>query len=226
MNVLITGSSSGLGRCLAWTFARDGNTVILHGRNETRLTAFRNLLREDYGGKADMVIGDLREEETLLALYTAAVRNKIDVLINNAGVYLNGNPAKATPAEIDTVILTNLIAPMRLTLLVYPIMVAKGKGLIVNINSLAGKTFNDKEVVYCASKHGLRGFMGSFRHEAQKHGVGVFDVYLGAMQTEMMLGRPGYDSMMDPDEVADVIAGLCRDSYDSLRVNEIEIGRL
>jgi hypothetical protein len=66
--------------------------------------------------------------------------------------------------------------------------------------------------------------MGSFRHEARQHGVGVLDVYLGAMQTEMMLGRPGYDGMMDPDDVAEVIAGLCRD-YDSLRVNEIEIGR-
>jgi len=173
-----------------------------------------------------MVIGDIREEATLLALYTAALRNKIDVLINNAGAYRFGDPAKTTPADIDTVIGTNMIAPIRLALLIYPIMQAKGKGLIVNINSLAGKTFNDKEAVYCASKHGLRGFMGSFRHEAKKHGVGVLDVYLGAMQTEMMLGRPGYDSMMDPDDVARTIAELIQDNYDSgLRVNEIEIGR-
>ncbi|MCJ7587524.1 MAG: SDR family oxidoreductase [Candidatus Aminicenantes bacterium] len=226
MNVLITGSSNGLGRCLARKFARDYGKIILHGRKEAQLTQFRDLLNEDYGTQADMVIGDIREEETLLALYTAAVRNKIDVLINNAGVYVYGDPTKTTLADMDSVITTNMIAPMRLTLLVYPIMVAKGKGLIVNINSLAGKTLNDKEAVYCASKHGLRGFMGSFRHEARKHGVDVLDVYLGAMQTEMMLGRPGYDGMMDPDEVADVIAGLCRDSYDSLRVNEIEIGRL
>lgn len=226
MNVLITGSSNGLGRCLAWKFASDENKVILHGRNETRLTAFRDLLREDYGVKADMVIGDIREEATLCRLYEAALRHEIDVLINNAGVYQQGDPGNINPADLDMVIGTNLIAPIRLALLVYPIMVAKGKGLIVNINSLAGKSFNDREAAYCASKHGLRGFMGSFRHEAKKHGVGVLDVYLGAMQTDMMLGRSGYDSMMDPDDVAEVIAGLCRDGYDSLRVNEIEIGRL
>jgi short-subunit dehydrogenase len=215
-----------LGRCLAWTFAREEGTVILHGRKEKLLTQLCDALNEDYGAKAEMVLGDLNNDLTLLALYTAALRNEIDVLINNAGAYRFGDPAKTSPADIDAVIGTNMIAPIRLALLVYPIMVAKGKGLIVNINSLAGKSFNDKEAVYCASKHGLRGFMGSFRHEATKHGVGVLDVYLGAMQTEMMLGRPGYDSMMDPDDVAEVIADLCRGGYDSLQVNEIEIGRL
>lgn len=225
MNVLITGSSNGLGRCLAWKFAQPGNTVILHGRNEARLTAFCSLLNEDYGTKAEMVIGDIRSEITLSKLYSAALRNDIDVLINNAGVYQHGDPGKISPDELDAVIETNLIAPIRLALLCYPIMAAKGSGTIVNLNSLAGKTFNDKEAAYCASKWGLRGFMGSFRYEARKRGVGVLDVYPGAMQTDMMLGRPGYDDMMDPDEVADVIVGLCRANYDTLRVNEIEIGR-
>lgn len=225
MNVLITGSSKGLGRSLAWEFASEHeDKVILHGRNEKRLNAFHQFLVEDYGAQADMVIGDLRDEATLSRLYGAALKNEIDVLINNAGVYQQGEPGNINPADLDLVIGTNLIAPIRLALLVYPIMVAKGKGLIVNINSLAGKSFNDREAAYCASKHGLRGFMGSFRHEARKHGVGVLDVYLGAMQTDMTLGRPGHNDMMDPDDVAEVIAGLCK-GYDSLRVNEIEIGR-
>jgi len=202
------------------------NTIVLHGRNEARLTAFCSLLNKDYGTRTEMVLGDIRSEVTLSKLYGAALRNDIDVLINNAGIYQHGDPAKISPDEIEAVIETNLIAPIRLALLIYPIMVAKGKGLIVNINSLAGREFNDREAAYCASKWGLRGFMGSFRHEARKHGVSVLDVYLGAMKTDMTIGRPGHDDMMDPDDVAKVIAGLCQRDADSLSVNEIEIGRL
>lgn len=225
MNVLITGSSNGLGRCLAWQFAKPENTLILHGRNGDRLSAFCSLLNKDHGTRAEMVLGDIRSEITKTWLYSAALRNDIDVLINNAGIYQHGDPGKISPDELDAVIEINLIAPIRLALLIYPIMAARGSGRIVNLNSLAGREFNDREAAYCASKWGLRGFMGSFRHEARKHGVSVLDVYPGAMQTDMMLDRSGYDDMMDPDDVAEVIAGLCQHDADSLSVNEIEIGR-
>lgn len=227
MSVLITGSSAGLGRSLAWAFHNRGNQVILHGRNEQRL----NELYGEIG--LDIVIGDLTDARTIGRLYEVALRHEIDVLVNNAGQYLNGCPAETTPAELEAIIQTNLIAAIRLTLQIYPIFKAKGKGLIVNINSLAGKTFNDREAAYCASKWGLRGFMGSFRHAARQEGIGILDIYLGAMRTGMKNpdGRglsysdPREDGFLDPDDVAEAIVNLCV-GYPGLRINEVEIGRV
>lgn len=215
MKVLITGSSNGLGRSLAWKFAQPGNTIILHGRNESRLEVFEKVLREDRGVIAETVLGDIREADTIQRLWEAGEKHRIDILINNAGIY---------DGPLVDIIAINLLAPLVLTQGIYPMMKRRKSGLIVNINSLAGKTFNDKEAAYCASKWGLRGYMGSLRYAARQHGIGVLDIYPGAMQTDMTLDRPGYDDMMDPDEVADVIYHACRD-YPTLRVNEIEIGR-
>jgi 3-oxoacyl-[acyl-carrier protein] reductase len=215
LKVLITGSSNGLGRSLAWKFAQPGNTVILHGRNESRLEVFERILREDRGAVVETVIGDICEADTIQRLWEAGKRHQVDILINNAGMH---------DGSITAILAVNLGAPILLTQGLYPTMKKRGSGLIVNINSLAGKTFNAEEAVYCASKWGLRGYMGSIRYEARQHGVGVLDIYPGAMQTDMKFGHPDYDSMMDPDEVAEVIYNACRD-YPTLRVNEIEIGR-
>jgi short-subunit dehydrogenase len=221
MNLLITGSSSGLGHSLAMTFAKTGHRVILHGRDEQRIAEMRLAIGR-LGGECEAVLGDLRDEKTLADLFAAALHWEIDILINNAGVYYDQPISETTPHILEATIRTNLIIPIRLALLVYPIFCAKGSGLIVNINSLAGKGFNSAEAVYCASKWGLRGFMGSFRYEARKHGVGVLDVYLGAMRTMMTEGRDG--TKIDTDEAAVVIYKACT-AYSSLHVNEIEIGR-
>ncbi len=161
------------------------------------------------------VVGDIRYPLTLRALVDFATEGGLDILINNAGIY-SGEP--------ETIIQTNLSAPIKLTLLLYPIFKAQGSGLIVNINSLAGKVFNDQEAVYCASKWGLRGFMGSFKYEARKHGVNVLDVYLGAMKTDATKNRAGWENFIDPDEAADQIVRLCGDGK-TLAVTEVEISR-
>lgn len=222
MNVLITGSSSGLGHSLAMTFAKTGHRVILHGRDEQRIAETRLEIGR-LGGECEAVIGDLRDEKTLAELFATALRWKIDILINNAGVYCNQPISEISPDAIEATIRINLIIPIRLALLVYPIFCAKGHGLIVNINSLAGKGFNSTEAVYCASKWGLRGFMGSFRYEARAYGVGILDVFLGAMRTPMTADRAG-QPMIDTDEAAVVIYKACT-AYSSLHINEIEIGR-
>lgn len=216
MNVLITGSSRGLGRSLALAFAKAGHALILNGRDAERLNGVYLEIKENQSrGGVAIIMGDIWRPETIDDLARAAEHAGIDILVNNAGVYAG------TTREIIT---TNLIAPIRLTLAIYPGMVARGGGLIVNVNSLAGKTFNADEAAYCASKWGLRGFMGSFKYEARKHGVNVLDVYLGAMKTEATKDRAGWDSFIDPDEAADQIVRLCG-AGKSLAVTEIEIVR-
>lgn len=224
MNVLITGSSAGLGRSLAYAFTTKHNSIILHGRNEKRLTEILSDLQSN-GKIVDLVIGDLSDARTINELYSTALMRDIDILINNAGQYFWGRPEETPTYILEDIIQTNLLAPIKLTLAIYSIFKAKGHGLIININSLAGKTFNDKESAYCASKWGLRGFMGSFKHAARKDGIGILDVYIGAMKTGMVCPRENENLMLDPDDVAKAIVDLC-DSYPNLRLNEVEIGRV
>lgn len=222
MNILVTGSSKGLGRELALTFARKGHGVILHGRDEIRLSQVSHEIRT-IGIVPDIVVGDLTEYSTILKLREAAERRGIQALINNAGIYWQG-PAGELDAEMaGEVLATNLLAPIQLTLAVYPILRARGgHGLIININSLAAKGFNDREAAYAASKWGLRGFMGSFKFEARQAGVTVLDVYLGKMKTAMSGNQAG---AIDPAEAANAIYHEWL-GYPTLRVTELEMGRV
>ena len=225
-SVLITGSSKGLGRALAMQFARQRFDIILHGRNESDLNSLRNSLKQDkdYPLMVDVVKGDLLSQNTIAELYALAEKRDIDILINNAAIY-NRKPFKEmTAIEIRRMIEVNLTAPIILTLSIYHLFLKKRSGLIININSIAGKKTNELESLYCATKHGLRGFSGSFQTEVNRNNIQLIDVYLGAMQTAITKERVDYNSLIEPQEVARAIFKLCK-NHESLRISEVDILR-
>lgn len=225
--VLITGSSKGLGRSLAFSFAREGYNIILHGRDEKRL---RNVQKDilflvGNQGYCYIVIGDLMRGKTINELHKVAKTHDIDVLINNAGAYAGGSFEDIKIKEIERIITVNLVVPVLLIKKIYPIFLKKKSGLIINVNSVAGKNPNDKEAIYCSSKYGLRGFSDSFRFEAIKSNVKIISVYLGAMQTEITEQRADFNELMRTEEVADAIYfGVC-ENYESLKASEISLLR-
>lgn len=220
---LITGSSQGLGRSLALAFASKGFNIILHGRNRERLNIVHQevLLR-----KVDcrVVIGDLLEGTTIEALTRCSKEINVDVLINNAGMYLNKSVDEMTSYEFKKVIDVNLVAPVLLTKNIFELFKKKSSGLIININSIAGKNSSALESAYCASKHGLRGFMGAFKFEALKYNVTVIDIYLGAMNTDMTAERRDHNKFIKTEEVAEFLCQVSQD-YVSMRINEMDIFR-
>lgn len=217
MNVLVTGSTRGLGRALVRAFVKAGHPVVIHGRDEKRIL---DVQEEMIGLNARSVLatvcGDIRESTTHRLIAAAATDAKVDCLVNNAGIY---------EGSTEDIIRTNLIAPIQVICAIYPHFRILGHGLIVNINSLTAKGFNDKEAVYAASKWGLHGFSGSFKYAARRDNVGVLDVYLGAVRTDMTDERPGKEQMIDPDDAARVIVAAVSTEPSSLRVTELEIGR-
>jgi short-subunit dehydrogenase len=217
LKVLVTGSTRGLGRALVCAFARAGHSVVLHGRSESALSHVAAEV-DDLNALAVIgrVQGDVCDPGTWNRIAVAAAQADLDCLVNNAGDY--EGPA-------DRIIQTNLIAPIKIICAVYPHFQLRGRGMIVNINSLAAKGYNDAEAVYTASKWGLRGFSGSFKYGARRDNVSVLDVYLGAMRTDMTEERPGREKMIEPEEAAARIVGECSRGR-SLLVNEIEIGRI
>ncbi len=220
--VLITGSSRGLGESLARTFAEHGYNVILHGRDREKLNAVRrSILKNDVD--CSVVVGDIAEKSTINRLTLYAKKLDIDILINNAAIFTNKLLEAITEDEIKKIIAVNLVAPIVLTKSVYGFFREKGKGQIININSVAGKTFNMDESVYSATKHGLKGFMTAFQFEAIKHNVAVVNVYPGAIDTEM-IRRNNIQKLIKANEAAELIYSISQ-NYSSVRIGEIDILR-
>lgn len=221
--VMITGSSKGLGEALALVFARNRHDVILHGTDEHRLARVRAAV-VGHDVECEIVRGDITSRDTIDRLCEAAERRDLDILINNAGAYLN-KPFLATDAEeFRRVIEVNLLAPIVLTRKIFTVFQRKQSGLVINVNSAAGKNGSDGESAYCASKHGLRGFTRSIQFEANRDGVRVIEVYLGAMNTAMTQGRKDPGKCIQTPEAADLIWKLCQD-YPSMRLDEIDLSR-
>lgn len=219
--VMITGSSSGLGKEIALAFASKKNNVILHGRNEKKLKKLEDEIR---GNWRYTVVGDIIEENTIIELVKVAKNFGIDILVNNAGLYIKEKLAYIQPDSIREVIETNLIAPILLTKGIFEIFKMKGSGLIININSIVSKFATEGESIYSASKCGLRGFSDSFKFEAIKYNIKIIDIYLGAMNTEITSNRDDKEKFIKTEEAADIIFSISKD-YSNARISEIDILR-
>lgn len=214
--VLITGSSRGLGKALADIFEKNNYNLILHCKNS-------KLLKRE-GIICDIIKGDIRLENTISRLADIAEKRDVDILINNAGIYMNKQFSDTSYHDFKQVIDINLMAPIFLTHKIFPIFQRKKSGLIININSVASKNGSDGETAYCTSKHGLSGFTKSLQFEVTKSNIRIIDVCLGAMKTDMSKGRKDSKKFIDVYDVADLIFKICKD-YSSMRINELEINR-
>ncbi len=220
--VLITGSSKGLGEELALVFASANHDIILHGRNKKDLAGVKEKVSK-MGVNCYILDGDLRLDKTIEGLCKIAKEKDVSVLINNAGTDLklhNAGPDLKLPLnevdnkQIDEILITNLIAPIKLTKRLYTLFLDKGYGTIVNINSLSGLLAHDLRSIYCASRWGLRGFTDAFRLEAKKHKVRVLGVYPSRIKT-----KPYFTYGMEPQQVAQKIYA----AYEDTNIDEIKL---
>jgi len=212
MKIMITGASRGLGKELVNVFSNRGNYLIMSNRNGSY----------ELSEEGVVVSGDLTYLATINTLYhEAELVDGVDVLINCAGIYANG---EFDQVEFKKVMDVNFFAPVLLTMKLFPLFRRQKGGCIVNLNSLAGKVAGKGEMVYAASKHALKGFFDSLKFEATKYNIKILNVYSGAMKTDMTKHRPDWDKLIDPKEVARVIFDLCQ-NYKSLNINEITITR-
>ncbi|HCP62323.1 MAG TPA: oxidoreductase, partial [Actinobacteria bacterium] len=174
---VITGASSGIGEATARAFVREGAAVVLSARREDRLRALASELSSG-GGRAVAVACDVSERAQVEALADRVKTEfgRCDVLVNNAGVPGGGPFAEMSMDQAELVTRINYLGVLYGTKAFLPMMLAAGRGHIVNVASLAGRFAVPGSSVYSATKHAVVAFSESLHYELSPRGILVTTV--------------------------------------------------
>jgi NAD(P)-dependent dehydrogenase (short-subunit alcohol dehydrogenase family) len=221
---LITGSTSNIGAAIATAFAAEGAHVVVSGRNQERGDAVVAEIRAA-GGKADLIVADLdgsaAASRTLAAEATVVLGGRIDVLVNNAGIFPGLTTAATTEATFDEVYAVNVKAPFFLTAAVAPEMAERGSGAIINLGSWIARLGVPIGSLYDSTKGALETLTRAWAAEFGPAGVRVNAISPGVIRTPAihgdthpaeawMHGTPAGRSGT-PDEVAHAAVFLASD---------------
>ncbi len=183
---VVTGAAGGMGEHLARGLAERGSTLLIVDRDAQRLDAVAASIRAAYpGGRVTTFVADLADRDAVdrLAAELLAATDRVDLLVNNAGVALAGQFDQISLDDFDWVMAINFSAPVRLTHHLLPRMGAGGH--IVNVSSLFGLVGPKGQTAYSSSKFALRGFTEALRNELLPRGIGTTTVHPGGIRTDI-----------------------------------------
>lgn len=186
-NIIVTGGSRGIGKCLVENLAREGYNVILnYNKSEKQAKKIQNDLREE-GIIVEIFKADVSKKEEVKKLIEFALKKwkSIDVLINNAGIAKLQMFQDVTEEDWDEVINTNLKSAFYMSQEVVPSMIHKKSGCIINISSMWGIVGASCETVYSISKAGMDALTKSLAKELGPSNIRVNSIAPGVIETEM-----------------------------------------
>lgn len=189
--VIITGASQGLGEQFAHGFAESGAHVVLAARNKDRLDKIATEIIEKYDTKAMVVRTDVGKEKEIINLVEQTVKEfrTVDVLINNAGMYIVKPLIEQTLEDWETVMNVNLTSAFIASREVAKVMIPKKSGVIINMASTFGFGGTEfTEVSYYTSKGGLVIMTKALAVELGKHNIRVNAIAPGFFPTPMSKG--------------------------------------
>lgn len=213
---LVTGASSGIGEAIARELAATSFTVAVHGRDTERTRAVAASI-EEHGGRAVPLVADLSgSPDAVRTLASAAEEHlggRVDVLVNNAGVYPGGSTESLTDDTVDALLATNIRAPHVLVAALAPAMVANGGGHIVNIGSWMARVGVPFMALYPATKAAVEQLTRAWAAEYGHRGIRVVTVAPGATATPGNAGS------------ADVLAAMTEGTPAGRPVQPLDIAR-
>ena len=181
---LITGASRGIGRAIAKEYAQAGYHLILTcKKNIDELSDYASLLSKVYGIKCHAKQVDGSNFEAVQALFDSIER--LDVLINNAGISYIGLLTDMTPSDWDNVLNSNLTSMFYTCKNAIPLFLKQGVGRIINISSVWGTMGASTEVAYSASKGGVNAFTKALAKELAPSAIAVNAIAPGVIDTDM-----------------------------------------
>lgn len=185
--VLITGASQGIGKATACLFAEKGYKLVLAARDSERLEAIANQVRV-LGCEVLAIPTDVRNPQQVDTLIQTALSHygSIEVLVNNAGVYLLGSVEDCELSDWHQIIDTNLWGYIHTINALLPHFLEHKQGTIVNVGSIAGKIPIPYQVPYTTSKYAVTGLTESLHAELFNKGIKVCAVHPNFIKTDLM----------------------------------------
>jgi len=231
-NVVLTGATGGIGNSILEKLVDAEANVIATGTNEEKLSAIKNKFQSVKVEKFD--ISKHQEIENFINKATDELGNKIDILINNAGVTSDNLSIRMKEEEWKKVIDINLTSTFLLSKNAVKKMLKNKKGKIINITSVVGHTGNIGQANYTASKAGLVAMSKSFALEYGKKNINVNCVSPGFITTnmtnkidknykEILKSRIPLDRFGDPKDVANTVLFLCSNLSDYITGETIHV---
>ncbi len=224
--VVITGASKGIGRSVAFRFAEEGaKIVIVHydPDNEASDETLKELVKRGVTAESHRV--DVSSYESVDVLFKDVISRfeRVDVLVNNAGITRDGILMRMSEEDWDFVIRVNLKSVFNCTQVVVRPMIKKRSGRIVNISSVVGQMGNFGQANYAASKAGIMGFTKTIAREVASRGITVNAVAPGFVDTDMTAAlsekvKEGFLQQIPlarigrPEEIAEAVYWLCSDA--------------
>jgi short-subunit dehydrogenase len=180
---IITGASSGIGKCFAYSLASVGFNLVLVARDYKKLTVVSTELTKAYTIQCKIIVADLSTEEAVPVIIQETKHIPIGILINNAGYSLTGNFTNDTIESQTKLMKINSLIPMQLCHHYGLLMKSARRGAIINISSVSGMMALPKWNVYAASKAFLISFSKSLWYELKPFNIAVLVVCPGATKT-------------------------------------------
>lgn len=190
--VLVTGASAGIGEATARAFAAAGARLILTARRADRLEALAAELRQRHGTASHTIQLDVRNAGVVTRMLEDLPPewSEIDVLVNNAGLSRGLEPVhEGSIADWDEMVDTNIKGLLYVTRAVVPGMVARRRGHVINIGSIAGREVYPGGAVYCATKHAVAAITRGLRIDLLGTSVRVSSIDPGMVETEFSIVR-------------------------------------
>jgi len=195
---LVTGSSRSIGKAIAIAFAREGADLALAARSVKGLNATAKSIRT-MGRRAEVIPTDVKEEPQIDNLFKKIMERfgRLDILVNNSGIFKGGPIDKIVTEDWDDVIATNLRAAFLCTRSAFGIMKAQGGGRIINIGSISASRVRQHNAPYSTAKFGLVGLTHTTALEGREFNITCGILHPGNVERDREPG-PGGAWMKEP----------------------------
>jgi hypothetical protein len=218
---LITGASSGIGAAFARRLASEGYGLVLVARRDARLRSLAGELEREFRIHAGVFPADLSDAVQVKRLETRISGiQELEILVNNAGFGVPGEFAEIEAGQSAEMIQVHVVAAVRLCRAALPGMISRGRGMIINVSSIAAFMAGPKNVTYSATKAYLNLFSEGLRDELEGTGVRIQALCPGLTHTEFH-DRPGYEDYKKkiPEFLWMTAEEVVGESLDSLEKN-------
>lgn len=226
---IVTGSSSGIGKAIALSFAREGAMVVIAARREALCRQLAQSICEE-GGKALAVPTDIREESQVTNLFerTREWRGRVDILVNNAGIFGGGTIEQTAMNVFYDVWRTNVLGTFLCCREGFRQMKARGGGLILNMSSVAGTDAWAGTGSYSATKFAVLGLTKALADEGRPYGIKASAICPGGVADDLVDAAPEAilrSQKISPYDIAETAVYLAALSPNAI-VHRIVVDRL